>query len=276
MLVAPLAAATIGAVQGPSYFACRDSAYPFCNASLSIDARVDDLIGRLTLEEKAALITPNRTLGSTCNDHTSGVDRLDVPYGDAKCQSAPAASLTAPLCASLLSQPVDVAHRDKHGRQQRRVAALSRHRLLSDRCPGAACPPPQRPRQVLDDHAGADGPRRVVQPHPLARQGCRPRQRDARAQQPRMAPRGWRRVQGVHRADRIRPEHQHRARPAVRAQQRAAGRGPAAERALRDRDGRWHAGARVRRRTARTVDACAVCSAWGPHSTPAGERWQGL
>ena len=62
MLVAPLA---IGAVKGPSYFACKDSTYPFCNTSLSIDARVDDLIGRLTLEEKAALITPNPALGST-------------------------------------------------------------------------------------------------------------------------------------------------------------------------------------------------------------------
>ena len=50
-----------------------------CNTSLSIDERVDDFIGRLSLEEKVALIGPDPSLGSTCNDHTAGVARLGVP-----------------------------------------------------------------------------------------------------------------------------------------------------------------------------------------------------
>ena len=70
------------ATSSARYTACTSTAsaaYNFCNVSLSIDARVDDLLGRLTLEEKVALISPNSSLGNTCNDHTSGVERLGVP-----------------------------------------------------------------------------------------------------------------------------------------------------------------------------------------------------
>jgi len=65
----------------PSYWACTTSelALPFCNTALSIDQRVDDLVGRLTLAEKVAMIGPNGTLGNECADHTTGVPRLGVP-----------------------------------------------------------------------------------------------------------------------------------------------------------------------------------------------------
>ena len=65
----------------PNYQAClppHDN-YTFCNTALSVDERVDALIKLLTRAEKIAMISPNPKLGSTCNDHTSGVDRLGVP-----------------------------------------------------------------------------------------------------------------------------------------------------------------------------------------------------
>ena len=78
-----IAAAATSKPTGPSYFACAPhsagASLPFCNTSLSIDERVDDFIGRLSLEEKVALIGPDPSLGSTCNDHTAGVARLGVP-----------------------------------------------------------------------------------------------------------------------------------------------------------------------------------------------------
>ena len=78
-----IVAAAASKPTGPSYFACAPhsagASLPFCNTSLSIDERVDDFIGRLSLEEKVALIGPDPSLGSTCNDHTAGVARLGVP-----------------------------------------------------------------------------------------------------------------------------------------------------------------------------------------------------
>ena len=86
VVVAPMisiVAAAASKPTGPSYFACAPhsagASLPFCNTSLSIDERVDDFIGRLSLEEKVALIGPDPSLGSTCNDHTAGVARLGVP-----------------------------------------------------------------------------------------------------------------------------------------------------------------------------------------------------
>ena len=66
----------------PRYTACTAASsakYAFCNASLDVEARLDDFLDRLSLEELAGLISPNSSLGSTCNDHTSGVMRLGVP-----------------------------------------------------------------------------------------------------------------------------------------------------------------------------------------------------
>jgi beta-glucosidase-like glycosyl hydrolase len=66
----------------PNYWGCQHeaaSALPYCNASWSIDDRVDDLIGRLTLEEKVSLISPQRLLGDTCATHTSNIVRIGFP-----------------------------------------------------------------------------------------------------------------------------------------------------------------------------------------------------
>ncbi|EGD72964.1 hypothetical protein PTSG_12201 [Salpingoeca rosetta] len=51
---------------------------PFCNTSLSIGARLDDLIGRLSLQEKAGLIGPD-PVTSPCAFLDFGVKRLDIP-----------------------------------------------------------------------------------------------------------------------------------------------------------------------------------------------------
>jgi hypothetical protein len=62
----------------PNFHGCVDpvaTALPYCNASLPIDARLDDLVGRLTLEEKIGLISPAQH-GPTLS---KGVDRLGLP-----------------------------------------------------------------------------------------------------------------------------------------------------------------------------------------------------
>lgn len=46
--------------------------YPFCNVSLPLSERVDDLIGRLTLEEKPYLLTARQS-------PTNSIPRLGVP-----------------------------------------------------------------------------------------------------------------------------------------------------------------------------------------------------
>lgn len=53
---------------------------PFCNISLSIDARVDDLVSRLTLDEKLGILGPDPNSGtSVCNMMDYGVERLGIP-----------------------------------------------------------------------------------------------------------------------------------------------------------------------------------------------------
>ncbi|EGD81320.1 hypothetical protein PTSG_13176 [Salpingoeca rosetta] len=65
----------------PTGHACLPAAtkeLPFCNSSLSICARLDDLIGRLSLHEKAGPIGPN-PVTSPCAFLDYGVKRLDIP-----------------------------------------------------------------------------------------------------------------------------------------------------------------------------------------------------
>ena len=53
---------------------------PFCDASKTVDARLDDLIQHLTLEEKIGLLSAdNHTKVSSCNLMDSGVARLGIP-----------------------------------------------------------------------------------------------------------------------------------------------------------------------------------------------------
>jgi beta-D-xylosidase 4 len=66
----------------PNYWGCQNDvarALPYCDESLSIDQRVQDLRSRLTLKEKIALISPQPSLGNVCADHTAAVDRIGLP-----------------------------------------------------------------------------------------------------------------------------------------------------------------------------------------------------
>ena len=66
----------------PNYWGCQvDVAknLPYCDVSLSVEDRVVDLVGRLTLEEKVAAISPQDDLGNQCITHTRNVSRIGFP-----------------------------------------------------------------------------------------------------------------------------------------------------------------------------------------------------
>jgi hypothetical protein len=66
----------------PNNQACVESytkAFGFCNQSLTIDQRLDDLSGRLNVSQKIAMISPQPHLGSTCATHTAAVPALGIP-----------------------------------------------------------------------------------------------------------------------------------------------------------------------------------------------------
>ncbi len=66
----------------PNYKACLTplaQSYPYCNTSLPIDARLDNLLSLLNLTEKVALISAQPSLGNTCRCHTSGISRIGLP-----------------------------------------------------------------------------------------------------------------------------------------------------------------------------------------------------
>jgi hypothetical protein len=68
--------------QQPNYQACISDvakALPYCDPALSLDTRVDDLLGRLTLDEQIAAISPQPKLGETCGDHTAGKPAIGLP-----------------------------------------------------------------------------------------------------------------------------------------------------------------------------------------------------
>ena len=53
---------------------------PFCDHEKTVSERLDDLIGRLSLEEKIGLLSADsRTHVSSCNMMSSGVERLGIP-----------------------------------------------------------------------------------------------------------------------------------------------------------------------------------------------------
>eukprot|EP00730_Choanoeca_flexa_P014522 TRINITY_DN6379_c1_g1_i2.p1 TRINITY_DN6379_c1_g1~~TRINITY_DN6379_c1_g1_i2.p1 ORF type:complete len:804 (+),score=166.70 TRINITY_DN6379_c1_g1_i2:121-2412(+) len=66
----------------PNGQACVDSehqSYAFCDASKSIDERLDDLSSRLNIRQKIDMIGPSKILGNPCSDHTFGVPELGIP-----------------------------------------------------------------------------------------------------------------------------------------------------------------------------------------------------
>eukprot|EP00944_MAST-04C_sp_MAST-4C-sp1_P013117 g13117.t1 len=96
----------------PAYQGCvtdKAKTFKYCDMSLSVDERVNALISALTTAEKIQLIAPNKSLGSTCNDHTGGVERLDVPnyMWLVETNTAVAASCIGPdKCAVVFNGPI--------------------------------------------------------------------------------------------------------------------------------------------------------------------------
>ena len=66
------AADTTSSVQIPRACVAPHDHYPFCNASLPLDHRLDDLISRLTLEEKPYLLTARES-------PKGNISRLGIP-----------------------------------------------------------------------------------------------------------------------------------------------------------------------------------------------------
>jgi beta-glucosidase-like glycosyl hydrolase len=86
-LVAVRAAAAAALLRGgdrpsPNYWGCIEEearALQYCNRSLPIDERVQDLLSHLTLDEKIGAIAPDPTEGNVCDTHTRGVPRIGLP-----------------------------------------------------------------------------------------------------------------------------------------------------------------------------------------------------
>jgi hypothetical protein len=55
--------------------------YAFCDPALSTEARVEDLLNRFSLDQKLGMLSPNPTLGSTCQGYTwNGTSLGDAPF----------------------------------------------------------------------------------------------------------------------------------------------------------------------------------------------------
>ena len=70
------------AMHPPNYQGCIDAkakALPYCDTTKSHEDRANDLLSRLTLEEKIAMISPQPRLGNLCATHTAGCARLGLP-----------------------------------------------------------------------------------------------------------------------------------------------------------------------------------------------------
>lgn len=52
---------------------------PYCDTSLSLDKRLDDLMSRMSTAEKIQQITPQADLGDRCTTFTRGIARLGIP-----------------------------------------------------------------------------------------------------------------------------------------------------------------------------------------------------
>jgi len=77
-----IAVAAAAAGNSPNFHGCISDVakqFPYCDASLPMDKRLDDLVSRLNLTEKLQQITPQADLGSTCTTFTRGSSRLGIP-----------------------------------------------------------------------------------------------------------------------------------------------------------------------------------------------------
>lgn len=80
LLLQALSALAVPLEQAPLYHGCLDNvsrALPYCNLSLSDEERVSDILARLSLDEKAALLSGTKSPFCTCD--TKPIDRIGLP-----------------------------------------------------------------------------------------------------------------------------------------------------------------------------------------------------
>jgi len=96
----------------PSYQACANAValtLPYCNTSLSFEARLQDLLGRLSVPQKISMISPQPQLGDTCGVHTNTIPELGLPqyYWLVETNTGVASACLAPgQCATTFSGPL--------------------------------------------------------------------------------------------------------------------------------------------------------------------------
>jgi len=97
-----------------NYKACetaKSKAMGYCDASLDIEARLDDLLSRLSYEEIVATMSPQEKFGNTCGCHTDNVERLDLPqYVDARDRPSELLELIFSFAARLVASLVLTAN----------------------------------------------------------------------------------------------------------------------------------------------------------------------
>lgn len=77
-----LAAPVLQTTAAPNWHGCMDSvskSLPYCDTSLSREARLDDLMSRFNLTEKVRQITPQKTIGNECDAYTGGKPEIGLP-----------------------------------------------------------------------------------------------------------------------------------------------------------------------------------------------------
>ncbi|CAJ1379602.1 unnamed protein product [Effrenium voratum] len=75
-------AGALCAAAAPNWHGCMDpkaAALPYCNPSLAVEKRLDDLMSRLSRDEKIQQITPDGSLGGTCTTFTTGKADIGLP-----------------------------------------------------------------------------------------------------------------------------------------------------------------------------------------------------
>eukprot|EP01126_Amoeba_proteus_P002860 TRINITY_DN10928_c0_g1_i7.p1 TRINITY_DN10928_c0_g1~~TRINITY_DN10928_c0_g1_i7.p1 ORF type:complete len:672 (+),score=96.86 TRINITY_DN10928_c0_g1_i7:1352-3367(+) len=99
----------------PNYHGCLNSvakALPYCDLTLSYEERLKDLMGRLSLDEKIAMISPQPDLGNTCGDHTAGKSEIGLPtyFWLVETNTNVASSCLGPdKCATTFTGPLGMA-----------------------------------------------------------------------------------------------------------------------------------------------------------------------
>ena len=171
---------TSSAVGVPNFHGCVDPravVLPYCNTSLSIDERLADVVGRLTLDEKIALISPS--------EHTptlsKGVPRLGLPGYNwlTEANTAIQAACAGPnRCPSQFPGPLNMAASWNRtnwaikgsvlGSEQRALGNANDAECFGAACTGRALPPLTAwgPNINVRARCDATAPPCVLQPRP--------------------------------------------------------------------------------------------------------------